>query len=26
MMIRLEMDVNGSAWWRRHALRRLPRG
>jgi len=26
MMIRLEMDVNGSAWWRRYALRRLPRG
>jgi len=26
MMIRLEMDVNGSAWWRWHALQRLPRG
>jgi len=26
MMIRLEMDVNRSAWWRWHALQRLPRG
>jgi len=26
MMIRLEMDVKRSAWWRRYALRRLPRG